>query len=123
MSKLNDLILTCKYDIVHTDDRASANRGYADFLRVALLTPLATVIDIMILSAGTLVDGIRKGCCRTARSIDLSPVMLLDDLRIESGLCQCAGDFAQELQKKGLSCTGRSGYSSLRRNSQGHQQL
>ena len=100
MSKLNDLILTRKYDIVHTDDRASAHRGYTDLLRVALFASLAAVIDIMILSAGPLVDGISEGCCRTARSINLSPVMLLDDLRVESGLRQCSGDFAKELQKK-----------------------
>ena len=100
MRKLNDLILACKYDVVHTDDRASAHRRHTDLLRVAFFTALAAVIDIVILSAGSFVDGICESSRRAARRVDLSPVMLLDDLRIKSGLCQCSGDLTQELEKE-----------------------
>ena len=73
MCKFYDLVLSGKEDIVDAYDRAAPNGGDSHLPVTAGFAASRTVIDIVILIAGSLVDGIRQ------RDIQDVPLLTMPD--------------------------------------------
>ena len=83
--------------IMVTDDGAASDRADANFFLRSLLSAVAAVIDIFILTAKFFVDGISQCQCGAAGSVYLQIVVLLHNLHIEACVGQHSGSFFQKL--------------------------
>ena len=83
--------------IMVTDDGAASDRADANFFLRSLLSAVAAVIDIFILTVKFLVDGICQSQCGAAGSVYLQIVVLLHNLHIEACVGQHSGSFFQKL--------------------------
>ena len=87
MLKFNYLILSGENHFMLSDNVASTNRRYSNFVFIPLLALLASVIGIGICLIQCLIHGIRQCQCRAARCIQLLVMMFLYDLHIKP--CRC----------------------------------
>ena len=96
----DDFIAACEHDIMLADDGTAAHSLDPDLLRISCDTLGGTVIFIVVGIVKTLIDSVCKSDGCSARRVDLTVVVLLQDLDIKSCCRKDRGNLFSRLHEK-----------------------